>query len=93
MTIIIAFLLAFAGFAAMALSMQRHHRDIFGSVPPERSRKALRTTGVATIAASLSLATAAEGLGIGLVLWAGLLTLATIAVCLLLTYRERWWQK
>lgn len=90
---IIAFLSAFAGFAAMALSMHKHYRDLFGVAPPERLRKALRTSGFVKIAASLGLAIAVEGISIGLVLWAGLLTLAAIAVCLLLTYRERWWHR
>lgn len=90
---IIAFLLAFAGFAALALSMQKHHRDLFGAPAPARRRKALRTCGFVTIIAALAFAIDAEGLSIGLVLWTGLLTLATVAVCLLLTYREGWWRR
>lgn len=80
-----AFSLAFFGFTALALSMHKHHRDVFG-VPPMRARSLpLRIAGWALLGLSLAPCVARSGWSVGLVLWCGLLTTAALAVALMLT--------
>ena len=84
-----ALLLALAGFAALALSMHRHHRDLFGG-PPSRWRVvALRSVGWALLGLSLAACSLESGWAVGPLLWIGLLTLAALVVVLTLTYRPR----
>jgi hypothetical protein len=81
-----ALILATAGFAAIALSMHRHHRDLFGR-PPSRPRAlAFAGTGWTLLALSFSACIVASGWAIGPVLWIGLLTVAGLVIVLALTY-------
>jgi hypothetical protein len=70
--------LCFAGFGAMALSMDRHHRDLTGAPCPAGLRRRLRRQSLVVFA--LAAATAILGRGIGIV--AGVLgaSLAAAAV-------------
>lgn len=81
-----ALILATAGLAAIALSMHKHHRDLFGR-PPSRPRGlALAGAGWIILALSFWACIVASGWAIGPVLWIGLLTVAAIIVVLVLTY-------
>jgi hypothetical protein len=85
MTALAAFTLAFFGFAALALSMHRHHRDVFGA-PPTRARSlALRIAGWVLLGLSLAPCIAQAGWAVGIVRWLGLLTAAALAIVLILT--------
>lgn len=84
-----ALVLAVAGFGSLALSMHKHHRDLFGA-PPSRARAvAFRAIGWPLLAGSIAPCVAISGLSVGIVLWFGLLTIAALVVALLLTYQRQ----
>ena len=82
--------LAYAGFVAMCLAMERHHEQVFRTraIPPRR-RRLLAALGWLLLAASALATVAASGWGLGLVLWAGVLTATAIPLSILLTYAPR----
>ncbi|MFC4279164.1 DUF3325 domain-containing protein [Achromobacter aloeverae] len=80
-------LLAFAGFGAIAASMDRHCEDLLRREPPARARRAWRGLGYAVLALALWPAIDAWGPSVGTVLWFGGLTMAALPLGLLLTYR------
>jgi hypothetical protein len=82
-----AFLLALAGFAALALAMHRHQRHVFHRALGRGADLLLRSLGVAGLAASFAASVASTGWVIGPVLWFGWLTAAALTVALALT----WW--
>jgi len=84
-------LLAHAGFAALALAMDRHHRSMRATRRgcPPRLRLALRAAGTLALALSLATALRAWPTADGAVAWFGLLTVAALALVLLLAYRPR----
>jgi hypothetical protein len=51
---------------------------------------ALRVAGSVALAAGAAWAVAANGVGVGLVLWCGALTLAAVCIVLCLSYRPQW---
>jgi Protein of unknown function (DUF3325) len=81
----------FAGFAALALAMERHWGEV-GPVPLPglRRRLLLRLLGVAGLVVSLSLCWLRDGASFGSV--SGLLvwSLSAVSVALLLSWRPRW---
>lgn len=79
-----ALALALAGFAALALSMHKHHRDIVGTAPTFPRRLALRVAGWLLLGLSLAFCVAPFGWAIGLVHWTGLLTVAGVTIALVL---------
>lgn len=79
--------LAVGGFAALSLAMDRHGRDVFGQRPPPGRARALRAAGWTALAASLPPCVAAEGWGIGITLWCGVLTAAAAGVLLTMSAR------
>ncbi|GJE61666.1 DUF3325 domain-containing protein [Methylobacterium trifolii] len=82
--------LCFSGLAALALSLDRHHRDAFlRRVPPGRARS-LRAAGWAGIGLSLAAAIALEGWNFGPVQWIGALTGGALLVVAFLSYRPGW---
>lgn len=85
----LSFALAFAGFGAIAMSTERHAKQVFGRVPGQGIRRALAAAGWLALALSLAPALAGRGPSIGVVLWFGALTVAGVAVGLLLSYRPR----
>lgn len=85
------FMLQWAGFAALAISMPKHHRDLFGRAPSRRASLVVRGAGWALLALAFVPAIAAAGSSTGIVLWFALATLTALIVALMLTYRERGW--
>lgn len=82
--------LCFSGLSALALSLDRHHRDAFLiRIPPARAR-ALRLAGWAGLCLSLALATMLEGWNFGPLQWVGALTGAALLVVAILSYRPGW---
>lgn len=86
MILLSAFLLAGAGFTALALAMDRHHRQVCQRTPSRRQRVWLRVQGAAGLTAALTLCIARVGWGVGIVIWLGLLTLAGLVIVLTLAY-------
>lgn len=89
MTVLGTLLLALAGFAALSLSMQKHHRDLLGGAPLRARALALKCAGWLLLAASLWTALSGEGVFVGIVLWLGIATIAALTVAMLLTYGAR----
>lgn len=83
--------LAFSGFAATSLTMDRHYADIHGrgTEPDARLRLRLRTLGWLGLLLSFMACIGASGWHIGPVLWCGILSLAAWTVTLLLQYHPR----
>ncbi|MEY8241697.1 MAG: DUF3325 domain-containing protein [Cycloclasticus sp.] len=94
--IILSCVLAFTGFIFLSLAMKRHYRQVqSGSAqvrqsPGNSQRLVFRVTGGGCLAMSLLLCMACLGVAIGLVQWAGILTLTALQTSLLLTYRPQW---
>ena len=86
---LLAFLLAAGGFAALALSMHRHHRDLFARPPSAARTLSLRAAGWMLLALSLATCFAEPGWAVGTVLWLGLGTAAAATVALSLTWLPR----
>jgi hypothetical protein len=72
--------LLLAGFAALALSMHKHHRDLFGVAPRRARALLLRGLGWTLLAAALVPAIGGQGASVGVVLWFGVATAAALAV-------------
>lgn len=82
-----ALLLSFASFATLALSMPKHHRDLFGNAPTRSRELGLRGSGWILLTASVIPAIIDHGISVGIVLWFGVITVSALAVAMLLTYR------
>ena len=76
-------LLAFAAFAAIAASMERHADDL---LPKPGRPMAWRVGGYTLLAASLLPCLARWNTSVALAAWLGLLTFAALALGLLFTY-------
>jgi hypothetical protein len=84
-----ALLAGFGGFTALAFAMDRHHRDMTGTLPKGRNLLMFKAGGWAALSfAALPLA-ARFGLAVGLTCWFGMLTLGALGVAVALTYRPR----
>lgn len=86
MMTLLAFALALLGFVALALAMDRHHRQVRRTAPAGWLRGLLRATGTLALAASLAVCVFEAGWGTGWVVWFGLLSAAATTVVLSLTY-------
>jgi hypothetical protein len=87
--ILLALLSAHIGFGALALAMDRHHRQVFGRGPGTPLRITLRIVGASALAASFAACVAGSGWSIGAVEWFGVLSAAPLTLVLLLAYRPR----
>jgi hypothetical protein len=82
-----AFCLAYAGFAALCLGMDRHYETVFGRALPRRHRAPLRAFGGAALVLSLWASAAVWGWRYGMVEWIGILTLAGLLLIWLVSFR------
>jgi hypothetical protein len=83
---LLSLILSSTGFGAIALSMRRHHQDVFGQ-PPARIRKLmLATVGWLLLGASIWPLIASDGVSVGTTFWFGIITLAALIVAMSLTY-------
>ncbi len=74
--------LSWAGFACLALAMERHQRDVFGRLLRTAARRRLRFAGWCLLGAALWRAVAGMGWGFGLAAYSGHTSLAAGLVCL-----------
>ncbi|MDR2689376.1 MAG: DUF3325 domain-containing protein [Azoarcus sp.] len=82
---IVASLLAFAGFVALALSMSRHRAQVFGAASaPDPWGKLV---GWLLLALSFAPCLAIAAFSLAILRWFGILTFAALAVVMLMTYR------
>lgn len=86
LSIAAALLTAFAGFGALALSMSRHARDLFGKAPKRRTAWSLRIFGAVSLCAAYAFCVAAWGVSIGPVAWFGMLTAAALTNAVVLAF-------
>ncbi|TDV51733.1 uncharacterized protein DUF3325 [Pseudomonas helmanticensis] len=86
---LLALLLTYAGFAALCLSMPRHHDELLGHKPSVRRRQCLKLAGWFLLGLSLWAAVSANGWSFGLVDWFAVLMLSALVLVLLLPYRPR----
>jgi hypothetical protein len=82
MMTLLSFLLSVAGFAALALAMDRHRTRLPRRVNP--GPWPLRAAGAALLCGALGCAIAVLGPATGFVLWTGLLTPAAVVVAVVL---------
>ena len=90
MTHALVLAISLAGFACLALSMQRHQRDQFTRPLPAGRTRALRRLGWLLAALALPVAIHGLGIGFGLVAWTGHISLAAALVFTALLCRSRW---
>ncbi|CAA2154933.1 hypothetical protein MBRA_00612 [Methylobacterium brachiatum] len=82
--------LSFSSFAALALSLDRHHRAAF-RVPAPRTRiRSLRAAGWSGLAVAFAAAVACSGWNFGPVQWIGGLTGGALLVVAVMSYRPAW---
>lgn len=72
--------LCLAAFAALALAMQRHQHTLFDAGLPRTRTRALRIAGWGLLAAALAFAVRTQGWSLGLVAYAGHISLAAALV-------------
>ncbi|WP_251863819.1 DUF3325 domain-containing protein [Achromobacter sp. Marseille-Q4962] len=87
--ILAAFCLAYAGFSALCLAMDRHYEDVFDRTLPRRHRIPLRLFGALALGLSLCASAAVWGWSYGTVEWIGILSLAGLLLIWFLTYKPR----
>lgn len=88
--LILSLLLSFSGFAALALSLDRHHRAAYRISVPDRRVASLRMAGWCGLALSFAVAIAAAGWNFGPVQWIGSLTGSALFVVAFIAYRPTW---
>lgn len=87
MSHLLAFMLSFAGFAALACATHRQQRDLFGRALKPATTRMLRLAGSAALLAALGVLVSQRGWGLGLVMFSGHTSLAAgIFVCVLIAY-------
>ncbi len=87
LSLLAAFVLAYGGFAALALSQQRHGDRVSPSSWPQAPAPVgQRAIGLMAIGAALPLCTAVEGASFGSLLWAFGVSVSAAAVALTLTW-------
>ncbi|SMF88987.1 Protein of unknown function [Azospirillum oryzae] len=83
--------LCYIAFAALALTVERHWRDLVDSrrPPPRRTVLRLRCAAALSLTAALSAAVHRDGAGFGILLWVLALTAGALAVSATVTWRCR----
>lgn len=89
MMVLVALLTAYAGFALLALAMDRHYRQVRGGPLRPGTRLRLRAGGSTCLALSLAACVMHDGWSDGFVLWWGVLSASGIAVVLMLSLAPR----
>lgn len=80
--------LAYTGWTALSLAMDRHYADIHGrgKEPDARTRRICRTIGSILLAAAFLVCVKLQGWTVGSVLCLGVMTAGGLLLVLLLTY-------
>jgi hypothetical protein len=86
----LAFILALFGFAALAIAMRRHHRDLFGREPSRQRRVVLHVVGALGLAASYGHLCLAWGAVEGTIDWLCLASLVAMLIVGALSVPSLW---
>ncbi|WP_460419057.1 DUF3325 domain-containing protein [Pseudomonas sp. microsymbiont 2] len=82
-------LLAYGGMLALCMGLERHYKQAWGRLPPRWLRRGLRALGWLALAASFAASVMAWGWAMGPIGGLGLVSLAGLALVLLLPYQPR----
>lgn len=82
-------LLAYSGMLGLCLGIERHYKQVWQRLPAPPLCRALRLAGWLALAVSFVASVAAWGWAMGPIGWFGLISLAGLALVLLLPYRAR----
>lgn len=80
-------LISLMGFAALALGMSRHAKDVLGVVPSPGQRRGMRAVGWCLLGGALAFAMSGWGHTVGIVEWTAALTAATVPLVMLVLPR------
>lgn len=90
LTALTALAMAYAGFVTLALAMDRHRHQLLARELPRRFTLPLRLAGGALLAGALHVACRGTGsISVGVLWWLGLLSVAGLALGVLLAYQPR----
>ena len=85
------FVAAYLGFAALAMSQDRHWHHLGGGRHcPRRACMVLRCAGWALLFGALVLALVRDGASFGSLLWATVITMGALCVVATLSWRANW---
>ena len=91
MLLLAVFVAAYLGFAALAMSQDRHWHHVGGGRHcPRRTSLVLRCAGWALLLAALVLALVRDGASFGSLLWATVITVGALLVVATLSWRAHW---
>ena len=82
-------LLAYSGMISLCLGLERHYKHVWPRVPTPVWRRGLRLLGWLALLGSFAASVAAWGWAMGPIGWFGLISLAGLALVLLLPYYPR----
>jgi len=88
--VVLSICLSFSSFAALALSLDRHHRAVFRVPAPRNRTRGLRVAGWCGLAVAFAASVACSGWNFGPVQWIGGLTGAALLVVAVMSYRPAW---
>lgn len=86
----LAFALAYAGLAALALAMTSHHRAVFGRPITLRLQRLHRAAGVGLLLAAGAALSREHGASVAVVVWFAQIAGAGFGLTALLAYAPRW---
>lgn len=89
MLFVLSLTMAYAGFAALCLSMQRHQRDVLGRTLPPRWNHGLRVLGYALLLLTYLPCSVQTAPSVGILLWVGMLSAAAILLVAILAWKAR----
>jgi Na+/pantothenate symporter len=82
----LALALTFIGCIALCLAMARHHRQVWGQIPNERTTLKMRCVGWFLLIIAIWICIDALGGPLGFVAWFGLFTLSSVVLIFALPY-------
>ena len=87
-----AHIFMFIGLIAFSLSMKRHFKQCYPQrkIPSLKVLSLFRMSGYLSLFVSIYLCVIAQGVGLGLVVWFGAITIAGLLQVMLLAYKPQW---
>ncbi len=91
MMLLLAMIVSFAGLALLALSMERHWRQLRATQPlPNPTARLLRMAGSIALASSLTLCLAVDHASMASLVWVMTLAVSAFVLAMLLAWRPDW---